>query len=258
MRRFRTQSLALFGALVILSLSISSVFAARPVATDASSTVGSQVATFVHLLVSGSNDETTADDEQGQDENTDNSDECQPTSDENGTEDGTTEDGTTDEDAADESGEEDTSADECTDQSDEDSSNEDSTDDSSNEDSGAEDTTAPTAQNHGQCVAEVARDMTQLGENETHGWAVALAAQVTCWLELNGDQSGDTGDENSGTNDGSGTDEEGTDDTSPASTRPHGKSEAAHQHKLDAGHGKPTWAASSTHGGQGKGHGHGH
>jgi hypothetical protein len=272
MRRFRTQWLALFGALVILSLSISSVFAARPVATDTSSSFGGQVSTFVHLLVSGTNDDTTADDG-GEDENSDNSDECQPASDEDGTEDGTTEDGTTEDgtvddgttedgttedgtsnqDAADESGDEDTSADDCTDQSDEDSG-----DDTTADDPGAEDSAAPTAQNHGQCVAEVARDMTQLGENGTHGWAVALAAQVTCWLDLNGDQSSGA-DENSGSDNGSATDEGSTDDTSTASTKPHGKSDAAHEHKLDgAAHGKPTWVSSSTHGGQGKGHGHAH
>ncbi len=62
MRRFRTQWLALFGALVILSLSLGSAFGARPTKADGESvTFGQQVSAFVHSLQS-------ADQEEDQDE----------------------------------------------------------------------------------------------------------------------------------------------------------------------------------------------
>jgi hypothetical protein len=93
-----------------------------------------------------------------------------------------------------------------------------------------------------------------VGDNGTHGWAVALAAQITCWLELSGGQSPDSGSEDAGSNGGTGTEDAST----SSSTRPHGKSDAAHQRKLDRGKGKPDWASASTHGSHGKGHGKGH
>ncbi len=57
MRRFRTQWLALFGALVILSLSLGSAFGARPIKADGESlTFGQQVSAFVHSLQSADQD----------------------------------------------------------------------------------------------------------------------------------------------------------------------------------------------------------
>ena len=52
MRRFRTQWLALFGALVILSLSLSTAFGARPTGTneEGAPNFGQQVSSFVHAL----------------------------------------------------------------------------------------------------------------------------------------------------------------------------------------------------------------
>jgi hypothetical protein len=251
MRRFRTQWLALFGALVILSLSLSSAFGARPAAgTDDATNVGQQVSTFVHVLLNGFSDEDEGGDED-QDEDTDDSEECQPASDEDGAEEGTDDDGSADDDTGDETGDdtgdEESPADDCDEQADED------TDEDSDEDADSDgDSSAPTAENHGQCVAEVAHS-DAVGENDTHGWAVALAAQITCWFELNGDESADDGDEDTGADEDAGTDE-----TSEASSTGHGKSEAAHQQKLDRGTGKPAWAATKTHGGNGKGHGHNH
>jgi hypothetical protein len=253
MRRFRTQWLALFGAMVVLSLSVSSAFAARPTVQDESSNFGLQVSSFVHALLSGTNDEdATGDENEDQDEDTDGSEDCQPaeetgdeTTDETGDE--TTDetgDETTDETSGDESGDEigdEDSTDDCDQSSDEDSGDEDS--DSENAD-------APTAQNHGQCVAEVAHDRSAVGENGTHGWAVVLAAQVTCWLQENADDSADSGDEDSGSDENSGTGES-------AATKPHGKSDAAHQRKLERGHGRPTWAGAKAHGGHGQTHAHG-
>ncbi len=245
MRRFRTQWLALFGAMVVLSLSVSSAFAARPTVQDESSNFGLQVSSFVHALLSGTNDEDgTADENEDQDEDTDGSEDCQPaeeTGDETTDETG---DETTDETSGDESGDEigdEDSTDDCDQSSDEDSGDEDS--DSKNSD-------APTAQNHGQCVAEVAHDRSAVGENGTHGWAVVLAAQVTCWLQENADDSADSGDEDSGSDEHSGTDGSGA-------TKPHGKSDAAHQRKLERGHGRPTWAGAKAHGGHGQTHAHG-
>jgi hypothetical protein len=104
-------------------------------------------------------------------------------------------------------------------------------------------------------VAEVAHS-DDVGENGTHGWAVMLAAQVTCWMDQQTDESADTGDESADTGDEDGGTDESTDTS--AQDHPHGKSEAAHQRKLDRGHGKPTWAGVKAHGGHGQGHGHGH
>ena len=57
MRRFRTQWLALLGALVILSLSLGSAFGARPLKADGESlTFGQQVSAFVHSLQSTDQD----------------------------------------------------------------------------------------------------------------------------------------------------------------------------------------------------------
>ena len=65
MRRFRTQWLALFGALVILSLSLGSAFGARPIKADGESlTFGQQVSAFVHSLQSADQD---ADEDQDED-----------------------------------------------------------------------------------------------------------------------------------------------------------------------------------------------
>jgi cobalamin biosynthesis protein CobT len=54
MNRFRTHALALFGGALLLALSVSSVFGAKPVEGDANR--GQQVSAFVHDLVFGSDD----------------------------------------------------------------------------------------------------------------------------------------------------------------------------------------------------------
>ena len=244
MRRLRTQWLALFGALVILSLSLSSAFGARPpTGTSQAAGIGQQVATFVHVLLSGTNDEDEGGDEdqdEDQDEDSGDSDECQPAADEDGASNGD-ESGSTNEEAGEETGDEAGDEDQdCDEQSNEDSDGD--SDQDSDEDSGEEDSGHAIAQNHGQCVAEVAHS-DAVGENGTHGWAVALAAQVTCWPDLNGDEDAGSG----------------ADEASAAPVKSHGKSEAAHQRKLDRGHGKPAWASAKTHGGgHGKGHGKRH
>ena len=73
MRRFRTQWLALFGALVILSLSLSTAFGARPVRADGESlTFGQQVSAFVHSLHAGDEDASQDEDQDdSQDEDQD-------------------------------------------------------------------------------------------------------------------------------------------------------------------------------------------
>ncbi|HEX3219174.1 MAG TPA: hypothetical protein VHU77_03980 [Candidatus Limnocylindria bacterium] len=298
MRRFRTQWLAAFGALVVLSFSLSTAFGARPSpAADESASFGQQVSTFVHVVLSGtsnedesSGDETGDDtgDETGDETGDTTGDECQTSDDDGSTdedsgadegsgdttgdESGDTtgdESGDQDEDTGDTTGDEtgdqdedtgdttgDESGDTCDEQSDE--GTDEGSDEDSGDDSGSEDSGAPTAQNHGQCVAEVAHS-DAVGDNGTHGWAVMLAAQVTCLLQEATNTSADTGDESAG----SGDENSGTDETSNTSTRdhPHGKSDAAHQRKLDGGHGKPSWASTKSHGnvhgnGHGKGHGH--
>jgi hypothetical protein len=258
MRRFRTQWLALFGALAILSLSLSSAFGARPpVASDDETTnVGRQVSSFVHSLVSGEEDEEDGDqDETG---------ECDTDSDEDGAEDGDSdEDGAEDSDEAGaDGGDEDSEGDETV-EGDEDpvdgdeipadetgndcEGTEDEDSDQGTEDEGSED---QETQNHGSCVADVAQG-DETGDNGTHGWAVSLAARVTCLLEQLADE---TGDEDSGASD------DAAADTDASSAKPHGKSEDAHQRKADHASGKPSWAGAKLHdaaNGHGNGHGKG-
>jgi hypothetical protein len=243
MRRFRTQWLALFGALVILSLSLSSAFGARPIKADGESlTFGQQVSAFVHSLQSADQDGDEDQDEDPAEEcDTDedpSSDEADESEDEAGDGGGT--------DACDTNEDADGDVDQ-------DDSDEDPEDSEESEDSGD---TAPS--NHGQCVAEVAHDPEAVGENGTHGWAVSEAARVTCWQEF-------ADPDNAGTDEGSdepeGT-EANTDDSEAAqgeadSAKPHGKSADAHQRKEDRGSGKPSWAGMNA-GGHGRGHGQGH
>jgi hypothetical protein len=219
MRRFRTHWLAVFGALVILSLSLSSAFGARPpVSDDETTNVGQQVSTFVHSLLAG---------DQEEDGDQDESEECDTDSDE---------DADTDEEAGDETGDEETGDETGVETGDCDEGTED------------EDADEQESQNHGQCVSEVAQS-DETGDNGTHGWAVSLAARVTCWLEALADENADE--------DAADGDEDAADETDATSEKPHGKSEAAHQRKADRGSGKPTWAGANAPGTHGNGHGKG-
>lgn len=173
MRRLRTHWLGLFGALVIMSLSLSSAFGAPPTtADDDSLTVGQQVSAFVHALQSGDQVEQCDMDE-------DSSSDDAPV--EDGGETPADEPADTDEDgSASCDADEDADADQDEEESDQDSQE--------SEDS--------TASNHGGCVAAVAQDDEAVGDNDTHGWAVSEAARVTCWEESANPDTADT-DENS-------------------------------------------------------------
>ena len=97
-------------------------------------------------------------------------------------------------------------------------------------------------------------DPEAVGENGTHGWAVSLAARVTCWQEFADPDNGDTDEDSEDS-------EEPTDEVRCLAGRgrpdkPHGKSAEAHQRKQDRGSGKPSWAGANA-GGHGHGHGHG-
>ena len=282
MRRFRTQWLALFGALVILSMSLSTAFGAKPTTTTSPfQNFGQQVSAFVHALLADndedgdedSDEDPDADQDEDSDEDSDedqdedsdedsdedqdeDSDECETPSDDGDTEDGDTEDGDAEdgdtEDGADcDEGDQDEDSDEDSDEdADEDSEDGDGTADEDSE-----------FKNHGQCVAEVARSG-DVGENGTHGWAVALAAQVTCWLELNGD---DEEDEDEADSDSASDTDEEVDADASSTEKTHGKSEAAHQRKMDRGKGRPDWVTAKlqdrgakVHGPSGHGHGKGH
>ena len=268
MRRFRTQWLALFGALVILSLSLSSAFGARP--TDAGGealTFGQQVSEFVHSLQSADPDGDEDQDEDPADEcDTDEDSPTDETPDEGSEETPADETGATDEDGAQDSDistDDADAADESEDEvGDRDGTNacdtevdagedadEDSEDPEETDDSGES-----AASNHGRCVAEVAHDPEAVGENGTHGWAVSEAARVTCWQEFADPDNADTDDVSEDTDE----DTDGDADESDASRdevspdKPHGKSAQAHQRKQDRGSGKPSWAGMNA-----GGHGHG-
>ena len=105
--------------------------------------------------------------------------------------------------------------------------------------------------NHGQCVAEVAHS-DEVGENGTHGWAVSLAARITCWLAFADDEDGDEESDEDSAED---TDEDAEGETEATSERQRGKSDAAHQRKADRAKGKPSWAGAKAHGGHGNGRG---
>jgi hypothetical protein len=238
MRRFRTHWLAVFGALVILSLSLSSAFGARPpaVSHDETTNVGQQVSTFVHSLLAG-------DEEDG---DQDESEECDTDSDEETGDEETGDEETGDEETGDEeTGDEETGDEETGDEETGDCAGG-TEDGDSDEGSDDEDSEEQESQNHGQCVSGVAHG-DETGENGTHGWAVSLAARVTCWLEALADENGDEDSDES----------EDTDVTAAAADKPHGKSEAAQQRKADRGSGKPTWAGANAPGTHGHGGGHG-
>lgn len=109
------------------------------------------------------------------------------------------------------------------------------------------------ADNHGQCVREYARDRTLVGENGTHGWAVSMAARVTCSGDGEDDEATEGSDEG---------DEASDDDSSAARDGgERGKSAAAHarapgKNKAAAGrangHGN---GLARGHGAGGRGHG---
>jgi hypothetical protein len=269
MRRFRTHWLALFGALVILSLSLSSAFGARPPLADETTNVGQQVSTFVHSLTSAEDDEDgDADESEDGDEDCDTDSDTDEDSDEDGAED-SDEDGAEDSEDADEGDEDADEGDDDADEGDEDADEGDEDADGCDEQSGDEDTDEDADEDaddedsdegsevegasHGQCVAEAAHS-DETGDNGTHGWAVSLAARVTCWLEQLADD--ENTDEDADEDAGEG-DEDATDETEATSAKPLGKSEAAHQRKADRGSGKPTWAGSNAPGGHGHGHGKG-
>jgi hypothetical protein len=250
MWRFRTQWLALFGALVILSLSLGSAFGARPIKADGESlTFGQQVSAFVHSLQSADQDG-----DEDQDENP--ADDCDI--DEDGAED--SDDSTDEVDEADESedaaGEQDgTEACDTDEDADEDADQDDSDEDSEDSEE-TEDSADSAASNHGHCVAEVAHDPEAVGENGTHGWAVSEAARVTCWQEFADPDDADTDDDSEGTEEA--IDESDASQDGANTDKPHGKSAEAHQRKQDRGSGKPSWAGMSAGGhGYGKAHGHG-
>ena len=191
MHRFREHWLALFGGILLLTLSVSSVFGAPP--TDAEGNRGQSISTFVHTLVfgdQGANDPTEGDEEQAGEESPE--DELNPDEDEV---------------EGDEASEADPEAAAshgacvsaiakdkeavggpndnhggavseaarvtCWDDEAEDTEEGDTEDEAVDEgEVGA----------HGARVSEVARDKAAVGgPNDNHGGAVSEAARVTCW-----------------------------------------------------------------------------
>ena len=145
MHTFRRAWLALMGAILIVTLSVSAAFGAKPIDT-AEGPRGQSVAAFVHDLVFGSDetdeDEVVEEDESSEDEEEDSDDE--------------------------ESEEEDT----------------DEESEEVEEDSEEVEETGETAsgQEHGECVSEEASDKTdEVDEEGNHGSVVSVAARETCW-----------------------------------------------------------------------------
>jgi hypothetical protein len=153
MRSFRRTWFALVGAVLLVALSVSVAFGAKPSGT-AEGTRGQTIAAFVHDLVLGDQaDDEDSDEEEDSDEDTD-------------------EDSDADED-------EDSDADE-----DEDSDESDEEDSDGDRASGAE---------HGACVSAEARDKADENPEEdgNHGAVVSEAARDTCWEPAGDDEATD-------------------------------------------------------------------
>ena len=204
----------MLGALVVLSLSLSSAFGAKPTSADgeAAPNFGRQVSDFVHGLQDSdeeSNEES--DEDEDSEEDTDEDTEEDPAED-------------TEEDPA-----EDTEEDPA----------EDTEEDPDEEPA---DESAAAANSHGKCVSEVAHSDDVGGPNENPGGAVSFAARITCWLPF-ADEGADTGDEDPA--------EVTNEDANTASEKTRGKSAEAKQRKLDRASAKASKAearSSKSHG----------
>ncbi len=194
MHRFREHWLALFGGILLLTLSVSSVFGAPP--TDAEGNRGQSISAFVHGLVFGDegSDEPTEGDEEQQDEGS--------------SEDETSPDEAEDDDASEADARAASSHGACVSEVARDTAavggpNENhggavseaarvtcwedeasqAVEDTDASEENAEDEAVDEAEAgaHGACVSEVARDKAAVGgPNENHGGAVSEAARVTC------------------------------------------------------------------------------
>ena len=148
MNPFRKNVLVLFGAALLVALSVSSALGAKPTGSD-SGPRGQTISGFVHALIAGDQEVTV--DESPADE------------------------APADEAPADEAPADEAPADEET-SSDEDTSNE---EDSTPADEDTSESSSD-ANAHGKCVAEIAQNPDEIGgDNENHGGAVSLAAE-TC------------------------------------------------------------------------------
>jgi hypothetical protein len=68
MSRYRTYTLAVFGAILLMALSLSAAFAAKPAGADGDANRGQQVSDFVHSLFSNDED---SDEDASEDEDAD-------------------------------------------------------------------------------------------------------------------------------------------------------------------------------------------
>jgi hypothetical protein len=168
MNPFRKNVLVLFGAALLIALSVGSALGAKPTSSDAAGPRGQTISDFVHSVLAGDQevtvDETPTDETPADDCTTDEA----TTSDEGATDEGATAD-------------EDTTSNECA--TDEDSNDEETApaDEDTNEDASTD------ANAHGKCVSEIAQNPDEIGgDNENHGGAVSLAARETCWEDTTG------------------------------------------------------------------------
>ena len=163
MQRLRTNWLALMGATLLLTLTVSSAFGAPPSGTAGNR--GQSISEFVHELVFGADE---ADDETDEDQDAADDEETQ-------------------EDADDEDLEEDADDEDLEEETEEDT------------EADAAEREVPTEfANHGECVSEAANKATS-GDEETdadlanHGAWVSLHARYICWgLEPPDDEEEDT------------------------------------------------------------------
>lgn len=184
MHQLRARWLALFGGILLLTLSVSTAFGARPEGTEANR--GSSVSAFVHSLVFGG---TLDPDDDG--------DETDTEEDEDG-------------DADENEDQDDTDTDE------DEESDEEATEDESEADEDGVEVESEDANAHGKCVSAVARDKEAVGgPNENHGGAVSEAARETC--RTDGTDDATEGEEDSSATDGDESDAD-ADDTDAEAT----------------------------------------
>jgi TolA-binding protein len=141
MKRFRSHWLAILGAGALVSLSVTSVFAAHP-ENASSENRGHEVSAYVHSLLLGSDESADQTDEDSNEQDSEEQQFKQQLQDQ---------------------------------QSDEEQQSEDE------QQSEEQSTADVTGAQHGACVSEVARGNETGGPNDNHGGAVSTAARDTCW-----------------------------------------------------------------------------
>ena len=219
MSTFRRTWLALLGAILILTLSVSAAFGAKP---SADSNRGQSVAAFVHDLIFGSeetDEEPTEDPAEDEDE---------------------------DEDEQEDSDEEDSDEEDSEEEDSEEDAEEEDSDEEASEDETSERQVPEEFANHGECVSAAAQDSDGFAESEAknRGEWVSMHARYVCWgLEVPGEETdeesaedADEAEEEGDADQASAKEQRKTDRDAAKAERKAGKAAAKAARKASKGH----------------------